>query len=526
MQPVNLDPMQLYLALAVAAGFAAGALLAGLLTWLLMRSRFRLFLADLDRYHDLELSQLEERRAYAENLAGQARVQLSESNAEVDRLLDQVSAERARLASALERCNQIPRLEESLLERDRLLSQAREALGAERAHNAELRARMEEAQRAAEEKLLLLQETETRMRDTFKALSSEALKVNTEQFTAYARQSLEQQQAEARHELEKRQMAINEVVKPLSESLTKVDERIGALERMREQAYGQLSEQLKMLGESQQRLQAETGNLVKALRAPQVRGRWGEVQLQRVVEMADMLEYCDFVQQESTDAEAGKLRPDMLVRLPNNKTIVIDAKVPLDGYMDALETEDENQREACLARHAAQVRSRMVLLGQKKYQDQFDPAPEFVVMFLPSESFFSAALTQDPKLLDQGVENKVLMATPTTLIALLKAVHYGWRQEQLTENAKVISDLGMQLYERVRSLAGHFLAMRKGIEMTSDSYNKAVGTLERQVLSTTRKFNKLGAAKGDPVPEIEEVNTPLRPLQAEELRGMLPGTEE
>ncbi len=521
MQPLSIDPLQLYVGLGAAAGFAAGAFLCGLLVWLLMRSSARQAIHQMDQFHDMELTQLEDRKAVADAALAQVKESLADANADAEHLARELSDERSRLATALERCNQIPRLEETLIERDRLLSQTRDALAQERTHLADTKARMEEAQRSAEEKLVLLQEAELRLKDTFRALSSEALRMNTEQFTAFARQSLEQQQEGAKHELEKRQIAINELVKPLNESLGKVDERIASLEKARELAYGQLTEQLKMLGESQQRLQAETGNLVKALRAPQVRGRWGEVQLQRVVEMADMLEYCDFVQQESTDSEGGRLRPDMVVRLPNNKVIVIDAKTPLDAYMDALEKEEGPEKEACLVRHANQVRTHLGQLGQKKYQDQFDPAPEFVVMFLPSESFFSAALTQDPKLLDHGVDNKVLMATPTTLIALLKAVHYGWRQEQLTENAKVISELGTQLYERVRSLTGHFLQMRKGIELTADSYNKAIGTLERQVLSTTRKFDKLGAGKGDTIPEIEEINSPLRSLQAPELREIL-----
>lgn len=516
MQPLNIDPIQFTMALAAAAGFLAGGLLLGLIVWLTMRAGARRAINQLENFHDFELAQLEDRRMLAEKASAEWKLLLAEANVEAERLMAQLSEERARLATALERCNQIPRLEEVVAERDHQLLRTRDELTVEQRKLADLNARMQETHRASEEKIQLLQEAELRMKDAFRALSADALKNNTEQFAAFARHSLEQQQQGAKHDLETRQIAINELVKPLSESLGKVDERIGMLEKARENAYGHLTEQLKMLGESQQRLQFETGNLVKALRAPQVRGRWGEVQLQRVVEMADMLEHCDFTQQESTNTETGRLRPDMVVRLPNGKQIVIDAKVPLDGYLDALEKETDAEKEICLARHANQVRNHLGQLGQKKYHDQFDPAPEFVVMFLPSESFFSAALTQDPKLLDHGVDNKVLMATPTTLIALLKAVHYGWRQEQLAENAKVISELGTQLYDRVRVLTGHFLQMRKGIELTADSYNKAIGTLERQVLSTTRKFSKLGAAKGEMIPEIELINNPLRGLQASE----------
>lgn len=522
----SLNPLHIQLGLAAALGLVAGLFSGGLLMALLLRSSRRRTLAQQRVFHQLELAQAESRRAQAETAAADWKALVHEANAELQEMLSQLSTERMRLASALEKCNQIPRLEETLLEREMQLRELRDALSAERARNAELAARIQEHQQSAAEKLALLQQAEDRMKDAFRALSADALKMNAEQFTAFARQSLEQQQQGARHELEKRQLAISEMVKPLAESLNKVDERIGELEKARELAYGQLTEQLKMLGESQQRLQAETGNLVKALRTPQVRGRWGEVQLQRVVEMADMLEHCDFVQQESTSTENGRLRPDMVVRLPNGRQLVIDAKVPLDAYLDALDKESDAEKEICLARHAAQVRAHLVQLGQKKYHDQFDPAPEFVVMFLPSESFFSAALAQDPRLLDHGVDNKVLMATPTTLIALLKAVHYGWRQEQMAENARVISELGVQLYERVRSLTAHFVQMKKGIEITSESYNRAVGTLERQVLSTTRKFQKLGASRGEAVPEIEPLNHPLRSLQAAELLAARPAVED
>ncbi|MBI1319924.1 MAG: DNA recombination protein RmuC [Candidatus Hydrogenedens sp.] len=519
------EPHLPFIGLGAAAGAALGLLLGTLIVWLALRSRYRQNLDYVEQFNELTLKQADER-------ADTLRRELEENRNRLDTLSEdfaqtqrQLGEERQRLASALERCNQIPRLEEIVIERDQEIRVQQEQLSRDRSHIRELETRMEEERRAAQEKLALLAEAEARLKDTFASLSAQALKSNTEQFTEFAKAALSQQQEGAKFDLEKRQTAINELVKPLAVSLEKVDTRIGELEKARSSAYGQLTEQLKQLGESQQRLQSETGNLVKALRSPAVRGRWGELQLKRVVELADMLEYCDFVQQESTDTETGKLRPDLIVKLPNNKTIVVDSKVALDAYMDALEADDAD-KPAHLLRHADQVRKHIKQLGQKAYHDQFDTAPEFVVMFLPSESFFSAALEQDPRLIEFGVDSKVLMATPTTLIALLKAVAYGWRQEQLTENAKEISKLGILLYERVRVLAGHFEKMRKGLEQATDGYNKAVGSLETRVLVTTRKFKELGASTGDDIPVIDTVDAAPRRVEAEEFRAELGEPEE
>jgi len=520
-----LQPHAPYLAVGATAGAALGLIAGAVVVWLVLRSRFRQTLEYTENFSELTIRQAEERAESTRLDLERTQERLEAATADIDQLRDHLAEERQRLATAIERGNQIPKLEEVLAERDAELRSLNDELGRERTHIRELETRMEEERRAAEEKLALLAEAEQRLKDTFASLSSQALKMNTEQFTEFAKQSLAQQQEGAKHDLEKRQTAIDELVKPLSKSLEKVDTRIAELEKARSSAYGQLTEQLKQLGESQQRLQSETGNLVKALRSPHVRGRWGELQLQRVVELADMVEYCDFVQQESKDSDAGRLRPDLIVKLPNNKQIVVDSKVALDAYMDALEAE-EADKPAHLARHAEQVRKHIQQLGQKAYQDQFDTAPEFVVMFLPSESFFSAALEQDPKMIEYGVDNKVLMATPTTLIALLKAVAYGWRQEQLTENAKEISKLGILLYERVRVLAKHFDKVRKGLEQATDGYNRAVGTLETRVLVTTRKFKELGASTGEDIPTIDTVDAGSRHIEAEELREALGQSDE
>jgi len=426
--------------------------------------------------------------------------------------LDDLKGESERRAVAEERAARIPALEARLAEQGRELSAAGAKI-------AELETRLTEERKAAEEKLALLNEAQTRLSDAFKALSADALKSNNQSFLQLAKSTLEKFQEGAKSDLEKRQKAVDDLVKPIKESLEKVDTKIGEIEKNRLESYSALNEQLKSLVDTHlPMLRSETANLVKALRQPTVRGRWGEIQLKRVVEMAGMLEYCDFTEQESRSTEDGRLRPDLIVRLPGEKRIVVDAKAPISAYLEAIEATEEGLQQTHLADHARQVRDHITALGRKAYWSQFDPSPEFVVLFLPGEMFFSAALQQDPNLIEFGVNEKVIPATPTTLIALLRAVAYGWRQEALARNAQEISELGKELYGRLATLAGHWSNVGKGLDRAMDAYNKATGTLESRVLVTARRFRDLEAApRGSELETPEPLDHAPRTLQAPEL---------
>lgn len=421
--------------------------------------------------------------------------------------------------SADERAAEIEQWKNKVDERDRHVAGLFEESASLKAHCAGLNVKIEESGKSAEEKLALFNDAQEKLTAAFQALSSEALKSNNTSFLHLANETLAKFQESAKMELEGRHRSIDDMVKPLRESLDKVDSRIVEMEKERTGAYAGLSQQVETMTRTQAQLQCETANLVNALKAPNVRGRWGEIQLRRVVEMAGMLEYCDFTVQESFETEDGKLRPDMVVTLPNQRRIVVDSKVSLAAYLEALEAPDEATRRGKMKQHAQQIRAHISRLSAKSYWGQFSSSPEFVVAFLPGEIFFSAALEQDPGLIEFGVEQKVILATPTTLIALLKAVSYGWRQEKMSENAREIRDLGKALYERLRILGEHFADIRKHLERTNAAYNLAAGTLESRVLVSARRFKELGGASGGDLITPVIVETVPRSLQAFEEGG-------
>lgn len=423
---------------------------------------------------------------------------------------------------------EIATLNERLASKDRESQKLQQAFDNERAEHTRakdetstLRAQLAGEQRGAREREESFKQATSELAEKFKALSRDALKDNNQEFLNLARATLEQYQTKAKGDLEQRQQAIDQLVKPLKDSLEKVDGKIGEIEKARAGAYAELREQVRGLATSQLQLQAETGNLVKALRTPHIRGRWGEIQLRRVVELAGMVQYCDFNEQATITNEDGRLRPDVIVRLPGNRTIVVDAKVPFEAFYESVTTSDEVIRIERLKEHARLVRTHIGHLSRKSYWEAVQPTPEFVLLFLPGENFYSAALEQDPKLIEDGINQKVIIATPTTLIALLKAISYGWQQEQRAANADEVGKLGKELYDRLRNFLSHLSDIGKNLDRALESYNRSVGSLEARVLVTARKFKERGAIAGEEIESPDHIDKTARALSLDE-GGLFP----
>lgn len=371
----------------------------------------------------------------------------------------------------------------------------------------ELSLRLKLAEQMAEEKLALLTSTQEALKNTFQSLSLDALSKNNSIFLELAQTTLEKFQEGAQEDLKKRQEAIKELFTPVQDGLKKLDTGLRELEVERKGSEQALKEQLRSLVDTERQLKQETSKLVKALHTPNSRGRWGEIQLKRVVELAGMLAHCDFFEQHQGENVDGKYRPDLIIRLPGGRQVVIDAKVPLDAYLDALQATDEQERENKLKEHARQVRNHVALLGKKSYWEHFHPTPEFAVLFLPAETFFSTALEYDPSLIEAGAMHKVIIATPTTLIALLRAVSYGWKQENLSRHVEELHQLGKDLYKRLIDMSSHWSKMGRSLGSAVEAYNKGMGSLETRVLVSARKLKDMGVTQGeielDPIETIE-----------------------
>ncbi|MGM0594717.1 MAG: DNA recombination protein RmuC [Pseudomonadota bacterium] len=383
-----------------------------------------------------------------------------------------------------------------------------------REENIRLQSALEAEQRNAEAKQQAFEESRRQLSDSFNALAAEALKHNSGEFLKLARENFVQLQQQSQHDLAQKEKAVENLVKPIRETLERTERQMREMEKDRQSAYGSLTKHLESMNETQHILQTETRNLVQALRRPEVRGQWGEMTLKRLAELAGMVEHCDFYEQEQVRGENGQaLRPDMVVRMPDEREIVVDAKTPLDAYLSAIEATDDETRQAAMVRHARKVRERVKELAAKSYWQQFKNTPDFVVLFIPGEQFLSAALEIDRKLLEDAMAEKVILATPTSFVALLRAVAYGWRQQALAENAEKIRIVGEELYGRLSTFADHLAKLGRSLDSSVGHFNKAVGSFDSRILPSARKFTEMGIHAKKELEEASPVEKGVRHLQ-------------
>ena len=450
------------------AFLAAGVLIGSIIAWLIVSARKQKNISDIQQQHSTNIMELESKSRSAEAVNGELRQQIEHKDTDLNQLRSELDTEQHAKVEAL--------------------------------------TRLDAAQKSFEEQKALIEAMKKEMTDTFNALSSAALKSSSEDFLRLASEHLGKVVSDTKGKLGEHQAAMDGMIKPLSDALKRYDEQIRAMEEGRHKAYGSLEEQLRALATTHENLQKETSNLVTALRRPEVRGRWGEMQLRRVAELSGMSVHCDFTEQQSVDTEKGRIRPDMIVHLPMERDIVVDSKVSLEAYLDAIASPSDEERKMKMEKHAQQVRSHMNKLGSKEYWSQFSQSPEFVVLFIPGEAFLSPALEMDNTLIEDGIQKRVIIATPTTFVALLRAIAYGWRQEQVTKNAQQISMLGKELYERMSTMAKYFGEMGTAIERSITSYNKIVGSMESRVLPSVRKFKELGVTGAEEIPILEQID--------------------
>lgn len=496
-----------------------GIIIGSIVVWLIYREKIISESNKIKSEMAATLTSGEERLKSREAELEEIKLSFKHSQDDIEQLQEKLRNETEKRAAAEEKCLRINDLQIQITKKEEIISALQNENTKLKQSLSELNTIISKERQAAEEKLSIIDEAQKKLSDAFKALSAESLKSNNQAFLELAKTALEKFQAGATKDLEVRQNAINEIIKPIQENLEKVNKNIQDLEKARAVAYTSLHEQVKSLSNTQSELKSETSKLVTALRSPTVRGRWGEIQLKRVVEIAGMLNYVDFVEQESLATEEGRLRPDMIIKLPNNKVIVVDAKAPLEGYLNAIENQNDTIKISQMKAYAKNIRDRIYELASKSYWEQFkQQTPDFVLLFLPGEHFFGAALEQDPYLIEEGVKQRVIIATPTTLISLLKAVAYGWKQEQIAESAVKISELGKELYERIFTVAEHLSRLGNNLDKAVENYNSLIGSIETRVLSTGRKFKELGiqTSKED-ITVLNPIDINTRKIQSDEL---------